>query len=61
MMKPEIQEQFEKLLTEYGNWSFDCGGSGDADYYSYEELAVKAQEAKKAIVEFFKAHANTVQ
>ena len=48
-------EEFEKLLVDYGNCSFDCGeaAAGDDLPSNYQELAAASKRAKQRVMDAF--------
>ena len=48
------EEEFEKLLIEYGNSEFDCGGYDGESNLSYTEYIDKAKTSKEKVLEAFK-------
>jgi len=52
-MTVEVLEQFEVLLTEYGNTCFDCGRDEDLSSDAYDVLLEKNRVARKAVTDAF--------
>ena len=48
------KQEFEKLLIEYGDKMFDCGGYDGESDLSYMEHIDKAKTSKEKVLEAFK-------
>lgn len=55
--------EFKRLLIEYGNFEFDCGEfkddgeeSNDDWKKNYEDISLKATNAKNRIIEYVKPY-----
>jgi len=52
-------DPLEKLISEYGDASFDCGEAPSDDYVAYEVIAKRCAEAKKRLLEYIEDNYQT--